>query len=138
MGVCISNQFGLACCIISAAHRTAIPIPQCPTPYLPSRKSFKSRMTGVPPSLEVRRAEDPDDHAVLSYKPLRDDEIRLVHILPSSKPHDIHCTMSIHANYFQGTVQYTALSYCWGNVNVTTLLHSTAVLSMSLTTSKKL
>lgn len=52
------------------------------------------------------------------YPILPDDAIRLMRILPSSTPDDIQCRLEVHPSYWNCDLQYTALSYCWGDSDI--------------------
>lgn len=49
------------------------------------------------------------------YSPLKQDEFRLIRILPESTPSDIRCTLQHQCLDPEGTVERVALSYCWGD-----------------------
>ncbi|EME38735.1 hypothetical protein DOTSEDRAFT_139555, partial [Dothistroma septosporum NZE10] len=54
------------------------------------------------------------------YSTLDEDAIRLIRILlPTSTVEDIHCSLESQTGYASEDVHYTALSYCWGDLNVT-------------------
>lgn len=61
----------------------------------------------------------------LKYQPLEQDSIRLVHLLPSSTPTSIRCSLERSAIMTTNKTQtrpYKALSYCWGDPNSTKLI----------------
>ena len=49
-----------------------------------------------------------------TYKPPLENTIRLVQILPTSDDSEIRCSLIESVAYQTDDIQYTALSYCWG------------------------